>query len=122
MLDEVGDPSAEGEYKQSRAGHPDRAADPLAGTHKWTETQELDHDEIIHEDCSEQNDQCLGEHLITQLTVMPGLAPESGLKRKIFSPPGPAAKTMPSETPNFMVLGLRFATSTVSFPTRSSGV
>jgi len=35
--------------------------------------------------------------------------------------PSPAARTMPSETPNFIFLGAKFDTTTVSFPFRFSG-
>ena len=55
------------------------------------------------------------------LTFMPGLAPASGVRMKISSPPGPAASTMPSDTPKRILRGARFATITVSLPTRSSG-
>ena len=55
------------------------------------------------------------------LTFMPGLAPVSGVRMKISSPPGPAASTMPSDTPKRILRGARFATITVSLPTRSSG-
>ena len=43
---------------------------------------------------------------------MPGVAPLSGLRRKMSFPPGPAASTMPSETPKRIFRGARFASST----------
>ena len=59
-------------------------------------------------------------------TRMPGCAPGCGSSRKIpgfaFSSAWLAASTMPSLTPNFILRGARFATSTVSRPTRSSGL
>ena len=55
------------------------------------------------------------------LTFMPGLAPGSGVRMNISSAPGPAASTMPSEMPKRIFLGVRFATITVSLPTRSCG-
>src|SRR5690606_22650277 len=56
-----------------------------------------------------------------QRTSMPGWAPLSGLSRKISSPPGPAASTMPSDRPNFILRGARLATSTTSLSFSCSG-
>src|SRR5690554_7941365 len=53
---------------------------------------------------------------------MPGVAPESGDRMKISLPPGPAARTMPSDIPNFILRGFRLATITVKRPSRSSGL
>ncbi len=55
------------------------------------------------------------------LTTMPGVAPASGCSRKMSLPPGPAASTMPSETPKRILRGARLATHTVSRPTSSAG-
>ena len=54
-------------------------------------------------------------------TRMPGCAPASGETRKISGPSPEAASTMPSETPNFIFRGARFATTTVSRPSSFSG-
>lgn len=58
----------------------------------------------------------------TYITFMPGVAPLSGESRKIVSPPGPAAKIIPSETPNRIFRGARFATITVRRPSSSSAL
>ena len=58
---------------------------------------------------------------LRQRTSIPGSAPLSGDSRKMFSPPGPAASTMPFDSPNFILRGARFATTTVSRPTSCSG-
>ena len=55
------------------------------------------------------------------LTRIPGCAPASGESRKMPGPSPDAASTMPSETPNFILRGARFATIGVSRPIRSSG-
>src|SRR5690606_38449672 len=49
-------------------------------------------------------------------TFIPGVAPASGDSRKISFPPGPAASTMPSDTPKRILRGLRFASTTVRRP------
>jgi len=54
-------------------------------------------------------------------TFMPGSAPASGLSKKRSRPPGPAASTMPSETPKRILRGARLATITVRRPTSPSG-
>lgn len=54
-------------------------------------------------------------------TFMPGFAPASGDSRKMSCPPGPAARTMPSLTPNFILRGARLATIRVKRPTSCSG-
>ena len=54
-------------------------------------------------------------------TRMPASAPESGCKTHKSLPPGPAASTMPSETPKRIFRGARLATTTVSLPSSSSG-
>jgi len=54
-------------------------------------------------------------------TCMPGCAPESGLSKKISLPPGPAAITIPSETPKRILRGARLATMMVSRPSSSLG-
>ncbi len=54
-------------------------------------------------------------------TFIPGIAPSSGLKIYRSLPPGPAARTMPSETPKRILRGARLATITVYLPSRSSG-
>ena len=48
-------------------------------------------------------------------TRIPGWAPVSG-ERSNSLPPGPAASTMPSDIPNFILRGARFATTTVNLP------
>lgn len=55
------------------------------------------------------------------LTCIPGCAPLSGLSRKISFPPGPAAITMPSETPKRILRGARLATIMVKRPSSSFG-
>ena len=57
-----------------------------------------------------------------QVTRIPGLAPECGSISQISLPPGPAAKIIPSEMPNFILRGRKFATTTVSIPIISSGL
>jgi len=52
------------------------------------------------------------------LTRIPGIAPSSGFKTKISDPPGPAARTMPSETPKRIFRGARLATITVKRPSK----
>jgi len=59
--------------------------------------------------------------LRSYLTLMPGSAPSSGFKRRISFPPGPAARTIPSDSPKRIFLGARLATITVNLPSRSSG-
>lgn len=54
-------------------------------------------------------------------TRIPGSAPLSGERMKRSLPPGPAASTMPSETPKRILRGARLATITVSRPSRSAG-
>lgn len=44
-----------------------------------------------------------------QWTRWPASAPASGERAKTSGPPGPAASTMPSDSPNFILRGLRFA-------------
>lgn len=44
---------------------------------------------------------------------MPGSAPSSGLKMNMSLPPGPAASTVPFETPNRILRGARLATTTL---------
>ena len=56
-----------------------------------------------------------------QVMRMPGAAPACGSSSQISWPPGPAASTMPSDTPNFILRGLRLATTTVSLPISCSG-
>lgn len=56
-----------------------------------------------------------------QCTRSPGLAPGSGANTNTSFEPGPAARTMPSLTPNFMLRGARLATTTIRRPTRASG-
>lgn len=55
------------------------------------------------------------------LTRMPGLAPLSGCNKKMSLSPGPAANTIPSETPNRIFRGAKFATTIVKQPSISSG-
>src|SRR5690554_944274 len=61
-----------------------------------------------------------------QVTRMPGWAPVWGSRMyrpaSTFGSAWLAAKTMPSETPKRILRGARLATSTVSLPTRSSGL
>jgi hypothetical protein len=52
---------------------------------------------------------------------MPGVAPLSGDNTKMSFPPGPAANIMPSEVPNRILRGSKFATTTMSRPTSDSG-
>jgi hypothetical protein len=59
---------------------------------------------------------------IVYLTRIPGSAPLSGLNRNSSLPPGPAARTIPSETPKRILRGARLATITVSRPASASGV
>lgn len=56
-----------------------------------------------------------------QVILMPGVAPASADSRNGPSPAPLAASTMPSETPNFILRGARFATTTVSRPARDAG-
>src|SRR5699024_137340 len=60
-------------------------------------------------------------HATYQRTSIPGSAPLSGLSRKMSWPPGPAARIIPSEMPNFILRGARLATTTTSLPSSSSG-
>ncbi len=55
------------------------------------------------------------------LIRIPGWAPSWGSRIQRSWPPGPAASTMPSDTPNFILRGARFATMTVSLPSSCSG-
>ena len=55
------------------------------------------------------------------LTRMPGVAPESADSANISLPPGPAANIMPSEIPKRIFRGSKFATTTMSRPTRVAG-
>jgi len=55
------------------------------------------------------------------LILIPGSAPASGLRIKRSLPPGPAARTMPSERPKRILRGARLATMTVYRPTSSAG-
>ncbi len=55
------------------------------------------------------------------LTFMPGCAPESGDSRNAPISSPEAASTMPSDTPNFILRGARFATITIRRPLRVSG-
>ena len=55
------------------------------------------------------------------LTRIPGSAPLSGLNRNSSFPPGPAARTIPSETPKRILRGARLVTITVSRPASASG-
>ena len=55
------------------------------------------------------------------LTRVPGVAPSSGERMCRSEPPEPAASTMPSERPNFILRGARLATITVCRPTREAG-
>jgi hypothetical protein len=52
---------------------------------------------------------------------MPAFAPESGFNSQISLSPGPAARIIPSETPNFILRGFKFATMTVNLPIKVSG-
>ena len=54
------------------------------------------------------------------LIFIPGFAPSSVDNKNIWSPPGPAANIMPSDVPNFIFLGARFAATTTLLPTKSS--
>ncbi len=54
-------------------------------------------------------------------TRIPGCAPESGARIHSSLPPGPAASTMPSDRPNFILRSSRFATTTVSRPSSCFG-
>ena len=54
-------------------------------------------------------------------TAIPGCAPSSGVSKKMSLPPGPAASTMPSLMPNFILRGARLATMTVRRPTSTCG-
>ena len=56
------------------------------------------------------------------LTRMPGCAPESGARRKMPGPSPDAASTIPSDKPNFILRGVRFATIGVRRPISSSGL
>ena len=60
-------------------------------------------------------------YLSDYLTRIPGLAPSSGFNIHKSLPPGPAANTMPSLMPKRILRGARFATITVSLPSKSSG-
>jgi hypothetical protein len=55
-------------------------------------------------------------------TRIPGVAPESADNRNTSSPPGPAAKTMPSDIPKRIFLGFRLATAMTNRPVSSSGL
>ncbi len=59
---------------------------------------------------------------VGHLTRIPGSAPSSGDSTQRSLPPGPAAKTIPSDTPNRIMRGARLATITVSLPSSCSGV
>lgn len=60
-------------------------------------------------------------HTYDYLTRIPGIAPSSGVNTKRSLPPGPAASTIPSETPKRILRGARFATMTVMRPFNCSG-
>lgn len=66
-------------------------------------------------------DALYGERVDGYFTCIPGTAPLSGESRKISFPPGPAASTMPCESPKRIFRGARFATTTTSRPTSDSG-
>ena len=54
------------------------------------------------------------------LTLIPGSAPMSGEIIKMSSPPGPAAKIIPSDKPKLISLGARLFTSTTNLSLSSS--
>src|SRR2546421_2990040 len=56
-----------------------------------------------------------------QVILIPGVAPASGERRNSPGVSPPAASTIPSETPNFILRGARFATMTVSRPFSAAG-
>ena len=58
---------------------------------------------------------------VPEFTLIPGVAPSSGCRTNSSAPPGPAARTMPSEVPKRIFLGFRLATITVWRPTSSAG-
>ena len=53
---------------------------------------------------------------------MPDSAPSSGVSMNRSDPPGPAASTIPLDTPKRILRGFRLATITVRRPIRSSGL
>lgn len=63
----------------------------------------------------------MADLLYAYFTFIPGFAPESAESRNISLPPGPAANTMPSDVPNFILRGFRFATATTRRPSNSAG-
>ncbi len=60
-------------------------------------------------------------HAHSYFTFIPGCAPLSGERRNRPGPSPEAASTIPSETPNFILRGARFATITVSRPSSFAG-
>ena len=60
--------------------------------------------------------------LAVYITRLPALAPVSTSSRNKSAPPVPADKIIPSETPNFILRGARFATTITWRPIRSSGL
>ena len=54
-------------------------------------------------------------------TRIPGRAPSCGSRINRSLPPGPAAKTIPSDRPKRIFRGAKFATITVCLPIKSSG-
>ena len=68
----------------------------------------------------------LWQDLKAQRACKPGVAPGQGSSTYrpgwAFSSAWPAASTMPSLMPNFILRGARLATITVSLPSRSSGL
>ena len=98
----------------------------LGDAHKRAQTQKLSEHKIIHQQGPEQyqTEICHAVDLKPwiYLTAMPGVAPLSGDSKKMSASPGPAASTMPSDTPKRIFRGARLATTTVNRSTRSSGV
>ena len=68
--------------------------------------QELGQHKVIDQQSAKQN-QAQFSHLYASpyFTFMPGSAPLSGDSKKMSEPPGPAASTMPSDTPKRIFAG-----------------
>ena len=94
----------------------------LAGTDQEGIRQPQRKDRIGFHDCFSLRVLCVPSWLRKgYFTLIPGWAPESGSRMNSSLPPGPAASTMPSETPKRILRGARLATITVSRPSRSCG-
>ena len=110
--------------EDTRSGKTQRGRGRIAIAHaeKWAQPEELDQDEIVDQRGADEDETEIAHvRASRQRTTMPGSAPLSGDSRKMSRPPGPAARTMPSEVPKRILRGARLATTTVRRPTSAVG-